>query len=47
MSFPRYLKYKDSGVSKDQMDALQLFRTDMATYQRVYTFLSQIFDYAK
>ena len=27
------------------MNALVLFRTDVATYQRVYTFLSQIFDY--
>ena len=27
------------------MNALLLFRADMATYQRVYTFLSQIFDY--
>ena len=31
--------------AKDKMNALLLFRTDMATYQRVYTFLSQIFDY--
>ena len=27
------------------MNALLLFRADMASYQRVYTFLSQIFDY--
>ena len=27
------------------MNALLLFKADMATYQRVYTFLSQIFDY--
>jgi type I restriction enzyme R subunit len=27
------------------MNALLLFRIDVATYQRVYTFLSQIFDY--
>ena len=32
-------------TAKDTMNALLLFRTDMATYQRVYTFLSQIFDY--
>lgn len=32
-------------AAKDKMNALLLFRTDMATYQRVYTFLSQIFDY--
>ena len=27
------------------MNTLSLFRADMVTYQRVYTFLSQIFDY--
>ena len=32
-------------TAKDKMNALLLFRADMATYQRVYTFLSQIFDY--
>ena len=32
-------------AAKDKMNALLLFRVDMATYQRVYTFLSQIFDY--
>ncbi len=32
-------------TAKDKMNALLLFRTDVATYQRVYTFLSQIFDY--
>lgn len=32
-------------TAKDIMDALLLFRTDMTTYQRAYTFLSQIFDY--
>ena len=31
--------------AKDKMNALLLFRADIATYQRVYTFLSQIFDY--
>jgi len=31
--------------AKDEMDALRLFKTDMATYIRLYTFLSQIFDY--
>lgn len=30
---------------KDEMDALILFRADMGTYVRLYTFLSQIFDY--
>ena len=32
-------------AAKDVMDALLLFRTDMSTYHRAYTFLSQIFDY--
>ncbi len=32
-------------AAKDQMDALVLFRSDMVTYERAYTFLSQIFDY--
>ena len=30
---------------KDEMDALILFKSDMAAFQRLYTFLSQIFDY--
>ena len=46
--------YKDAQEAKDSkatqaatdiMNALLLFRTDMTTYQRAYTFLSQIFDY--
>jgi type I restriction enzyme, R subunit len=32
-------------AARDTMDALILFRTDVATYLRAYTFLSQIFDY--
>jgi len=32
-------------AAKSEMDALVLFRSDMTTYLRVYTFLSQIFDY--
>jgi type I restriction enzyme R subunit len=32
--------------AKDELDALTLFRSDMGTYVRFYTFLSQIFDYA-
>jgi type I restriction enzyme R subunit len=32
-------------VSKDVLNALQLFKADMATYVRLYTFLSQMFDY--
>jgi type I restriction enzyme R subunit len=31
--------------SKDELDALTLFRSDMGTYVRFYTFLCQIFDY--
>ena len=39
-------KDKDaSQEAKDKMNALLLFRADVTTYQRVYTFLSQIFDY--
>jgi type I restriction enzyme R subunit len=32
-------------AAKDELDALALFRSDMGTYVRSYTFLSQIFDY--
>ncbi|MDB4914692.1 MAG: type restriction endonuclease subunit [Gemmatimonadetes bacterium] len=32
-------------TAKDQMDALELFKADMGAYVRLYTFLSQIFDY--
>jgi type I restriction enzyme, R subunit len=32
-------------AAKDTMDALILFRTDVTTYLRAYTYLSQIFDY--
>jgi type I restriction enzyme R subunit len=32
-------------AAKDAMDALLLFKSDMATFNRAYTFLSQIFDY--
>ena len=40
---------KNAKLSKDaknEMDALVLFRRDMQTFIRVYTFLSQIFDYS-
>jgi type I restriction enzyme, R subunit len=37
---------KASAAAKDEMDALVLFKSDMSTYHRAYTFLSQIFDYA-
>jgi type I restriction enzyme R subunit len=32
-------------AARDTLDALVLFKRDMGTYLRVYTFLSQIFDY--
>lgn len=32
--------------AKDEMEALILFKKDMGAYLRVYTFLSQVFDYA-
>jgi type I restriction enzyme R subunit len=31
--------------AQDEMDALQLFKADMGAFIRLYTFLSQIFDY--
>jgi len=34
-----------SKIAKEELDALMLFRSDMATYVRLYTFLSQIHDY--
>jgi type I restriction enzyme R subunit len=36
---------KATAAAKDEMDALILFKTDMSTYHRAYTFLSQVFDY--
>lgn len=36
---------KAAQAAKDTMEALILFRSDLATYLRAYTFLSQIFDY--
>ena len=36
---------KTAQTAKDQMDSLSLFRADMTAFQRLYTFLSQIFDY--
>ena len=36
---------KKEKTAKDKMDALILFKSDMATYVRMYGFLSQIFDY--
>ncbi|MBY6117830.1 DEAD/DEAH box helicase family protein [Mameliella alba] len=40
---------KDESAARDakmEMERLQLFRGDMQAYQRMYAFLSQIFDYA-
>lgn len=36
---------KTAKAAKETMDALLLFRGDLVTYLRAYTFLSQIFDY--
>ena len=36
---------KKEKTAKDTMDSLILFKSDIATYVRVYGFLSQIFDY--
>lgn len=36
---------KAADAAKDEMNALMLFKADMASFQRLYTFLSQIFDY--
>ena len=36
---------KAAQAAKDEMDTLILFKADMQTYLRVYTFLSQIIDY--
>lgn len=36
---------KGAKEAKDTMDALVLFRTDISTYLRAYTFLSQVFNY--
>jgi type I restriction enzyme R subunit len=36
---------KAAAAAKDTMDALTLFKSDMGAFQRLYSFLSQIFDY--
>jgi type I restriction enzyme R subunit len=36
----------DASDAQDEINALVLFKNDMAAYQRAYSFLSQIFDYA-
>lgn len=35
----------DASDAQDEVNALVLFKNDMAAYQRAYSFLSQIFDY--
>ena len=32
-------------AAQDELNALLLFKSDMGAFQRLYTFLSQIFDY--
>ena len=41
------VRYKSAQArdSKDEMEALMLFKKDMIAFQRMYAFLSQIFDY--
>jgi type I restriction enzyme R subunit len=36
---------KAAGEAHDEVENLVLFKQDMGTFQRIYTFLSQIFDY--
>jgi type I restriction enzyme R subunit len=36
---------RGEAVSKTEIEALVLFKTDMGAYQRLYSFLSQIFDF--
>ena len=36
---------KAAEAAQHQLDALRLFQRDMAAFQRLYTYLSQIFDY--
>jgi len=37
---------RDIKAARDEMDALTLFKGDMGAFVRLYTFLSQIYDYA-
>jgi type I restriction enzyme, R subunit len=37
---------KDAKAAQDEINALALFKADIGAYLRLYTFLSQIFDYA-
>jgi type I restriction enzyme R subunit len=36
---------KAADIAKDEMDALLLFKRDLSTFVRIYSFLSQLFDY--
>jgi type I restriction enzyme R subunit len=36
---------KATKAAQDELDALLLFKGDLGAYLRLYTFLSQIFDY--
>jgi type I restriction enzyme R subunit len=38
-------RYKAAQTSKDERDALLLFKRDLGTFVRVYAFLGQLFDY--
>src|SRR5437764_8211939 len=41
-------EHKDNAAAdaaQDEINALRLFQSDMAAFQRLYTYLSQIFDY--
>ncbi len=41
----RIMKRYKAATTQDELDALVLFKGDMGAYIRLYTFLSQIFDY--
>jgi type I restriction enzyme R subunit len=38
---------RGAAAAQEELDALLLFRSDMGAYVRLYTFLSQIFDYGQ
>ncbi len=47
-AFAKAKEQKDEAgmkAAKDELDALHLFRADLGAFQRLYTFLSQMFDY--
>ncbi len=39
------MEKNDEGTAQDELNALILFKSDMGAFMRLYTFLSQIFDY--